>query len=206
MLSETKEIKDVLRDCQILIVEDDNTLAKHLITLFKNYTGKNPSVAHYMDQASNIFTRTQGKFNLAIVDIMLPETQQDYTDIQYFETKLEELRIRIERAIELSDEENKKIALTNARFERAQALREMQNRIKREGGIELVEKWRSTSNLIFPILYLTSVGDEVCKKKGLSVKGGNLDWVIKPVHTDLILNKCFNLLTSYNLQAGGNQQ
>jgi DNA-binding response OmpR family regulator len=189
----TKRIKEVLCNCYVLIVEDDAPLASRIARLFEGFTITRPVVAHSMEQARKIVADSQDSFGLAIVDVMLPPTDEDFKEIQEHEKTLERVRKAIEEAGTHPSDDNVKRALFDARYERAQALRQIESLIDREGGIELVEEWHRSHQLV-PILFLTAVAKDKIVRRGRLVAGECSDWVVKPVPSYLILEKCVNLL------------
>jgi DNA-binding response OmpR family regulator len=200
MSLETKKIKEALCNCHILVVEDDAPLASRIVRLFTDFTVP-PEIAHSMEQARRIIADGQGNFGLAIMDVMLPPSDEDFKEIREHEKTLERVRKEVEEAGTHPVDDNAKRRLFDARYNRAQALRQIESLIDPEGGIKLVEEWRS-SNQLFPILFLTAVGNDKMVKRGRSAAGEYSDWAVKPVPSILILEKCVNLLLKSQKQAG----
>lgn len=194
-LENTRFIKDALRNCQVLIVEDDIRLAENLAELFKEYTDKDAVIAYCMQTAHEQIL--QKEFNLAIVDVMLPGTEDDFQKICDYEKILAKIRRTIEKIDTLSDDDKDREKLMDARYKRAETLNQIDNLIRRDGGIELVKEWsRSDSSKIrdIAILYLTAVGNNASIQRGLSAAKGHSDWLVKPVPSIKILEKAMELI------------
>jgi DNA-binding response OmpR family regulator len=191
---QTHRVENALRNCRILVVEDDAPLAKRIAALFKEYTNVEPIIAHSAQEASDIVAGAAGSFGLAIVDVMLPETVADYEDIQQYQEIINHARQKIEEAGPPPHDEDTETALRDARYERAQALKQTEDLIDSEGGIKLVAGWRRVSSNRPAILYLTAVGSDAVVKKGLSVAGQRATWIVKPMRSEQILEQCANLL------------
>jgi DNA-binding response OmpR family regulator len=205
MTLETKQIEGALRNCRVLIVEDDIHLAKNIAAIFKEHTGLEPEVAHCEEEARDIVANGQNIFCLAIIDVMLPKTRLALAEIAKHEKTLESIRETIEKAGTHPHNEATKLALSDARWKRSQALEQINALIDREGGIELVKEWRKESsrqNDFFPILYLTAIGNDAAIQRGRLAAGECSEWIVKPVPSNVILEKCVNLLLKRHTQSG----
>jgi DNA-binding NtrC family response regulator len=198
---ETKHIKDMLSGCRVLIVEDDASLASRVAALLKDYTCVEPVIAYSIQEANEAVAGNIEEFGLATVDILLPLTDEDFKEIQEHEKTLEHVRKAIEKASTHPTDEDTRRKLFDARYERSQALRRIESLIDREGGINLVAGWREHHKL-FPVLFLTAIGNDAMVRQGFSAAKENADWVVKPVSSDLILEKCANLLLKRQAQIG----
>jgi response regulator of citrate/malate metabolism len=196
MSLDTQQAKNVLKNCRVLIAEDEDPLARRIARLIKDYSQFDPVITHYMEEARQIMANEKQGFDLVILDIMLPTSEEDVQDIQILKEKLQEKLGVLSEAIALSNQqpENKdaKIAVSEARDAQALILKQIDRLIDREGGIQLVKEWRA-ANCTFPILFLTA-GSEAIVQRGLLAAGENSDAVVKPAPSEVIQEKCINLL------------
>ncbi|MBZ0285046.1 MAG: response regulator [Anaerolineae bacterium] len=196
MSIELRQIKDSLNNCKVLIVEDDDLLAKRIKSLFEKYTHLEPTIARYMGAARAIVTKRGGDFDLVILDIMLPATRQDFGEIQGLEKRLKDLRMKLE-GDSASLDESAQAARRDARYERGEALKRIEELIDREGGIKLINEWLKyypDENQRFTVLFLTALGNNEVVTRGLHLAGQFSDWIVKPIPSDLILEKSANLI------------
>jgi DNA-binding response OmpR family regulator len=196
MSSKPEPIERPLHNGHILIVEDDVRLAERIVALFKEYSSLEPSVAHCMEQATDILSNSAG-FDLLIMDVMLPKTQEDFIEVQELKKILGRARAVTEKYGSQPLTEKRSTELNDARYRRAQALKLIDDLIVQEGGIALIEEWRNTTatqNKCRAILYLTSVGSLITVERGLSDAREISDWIIKPISSNEILRRCAKLL------------
>jgi len=188
----------VLAGKSVLIVEDDITLARNIAKLFRDSTGTEPVVAHCIENAREKTAAADKRFDLAVVDAMLPQTKKDFKLVQEFEKILARARATIEKIGE-TPSASQRTQLKEARFEREEALRRIFELIDREAGIKLVEEWRSSDSKNardLPVLYLTAVGNEPARQRGADAARTRSDWLVKPVSGKLIVQKSEELLSS----------
>jgi DNA-binding response OmpR family regulator len=183
----------IMSDRMILIVEDDTLLAKSIAQLLSAFTITSPIISHSVQQALDEVAKPECTFDLAIVDIMLPEDEAAYALICDREKRLQEIGSIIDETAHLAPEITRE-KLFKARYERSQILAYISHLINPNGGIELVTQWRE-GNKHFPILYLTAVSNETVVKTALSLPGGHFQWLVKPVSSDEIIEKCCSLLS-----------
>jgi DNA-binding response OmpR family regulator len=193
----TKEqVRDNLQGCCILIVEDSVDLAERIARLLKPYCGVDPVLVHSMEKAKDIVKSSTVRFSLAIVDIMLPITDDDFKQMREHEETLEEVRQVIRESVSRSDDAANQ-DLIEARANRAAALRQINRLIDTRAGIELVAAWQpilAEQDHQLPILYLTAVGNDSAVREGLSVAGEYADWAVKPVPARDIIDRCVRLV------------
>jgi DNA-binding response OmpR family regulator len=193
MSLEPQQALKILKNRLVLIVEDDRELAGRIASLIKEYTGLDPKVANSVEAARNSVDAARQDFGLVIMDVMLPPLENNLTLIERLEERLESLRKRIKEAAARPNDEDMKSNLFKARDERAHVLDQIDALIDAEKGFELVSKWRQTGHT-FPILFLTAVGADDIVKQGKEAAGERSDWIVKPVSSELILEKCVDLL------------
>jgi CheY-like chemotaxis protein len=196
----------VLFGKHVLIVEDDNKLAEKISQLFRELTKNEPVVVHCIEDAKGEIAKSGNRFDLAVVDIMLPQSREDFRDIQKHEKKLADARATVDRiGEEPNDSEQRE--LLEARLQRQEALRRIFDLIDREGGISLIRECRdSQSECPFnaAVLYLTAVGNEPARQRGAEAADNRCEWLVKPVPSELIVRKSIALLSSdLSSQKGG---
>jgi DNA-binding response OmpR family regulator len=193
MKLDLQQVNNVLNNLHVLIIEDDKDLASRISRLIKEFTLQPLKIAHSMEMARKIVTVDQEGFELVIMDVMLPNTDQDFEDIRVFQKKLLLLRKEIKAANALPDEVAKQTTLAAVRDERAHVQKRIESLIISDAGIRLVEEWYA-AGIQFPILFLTAVGGEDQMKRARAITGAHSSWVIKPVPNEEILEKCIELL------------
>lgn len=190
-----KQIKNILQGSSILIVEDNVDLAKRIANLLEPYCGVEPFLAHSVEKAEEVIESGSIKFSLAIVDVMLPKTEEKYMEIQEHVETLEQIRNEIHNSTTQSDYENSKVI--EARAKRITVLDLINDLIEKRAGIELVKSWQpilEKQNRSFPVLYLTAVGDPASDHEGLVIAGEHSLWTVKPAIAQEILEKCAILI------------
>jgi DNA-binding response OmpR family regulator len=191
-----EQIRRALSGCRILIVEDDRWLADRIAMLFAEYADTEPKVAESVEAARTVVPDVLESFDLAVIDVMLPKTSDDLKIIREHQETLDSLRREIAEIGAVPADKQAEIKLADARYRRSQALAEINNLIDTEGGIALVEAWRNVSKghvLVLPVLYLAAVSKEATVRRGLEAAKYS-DWLIKPVPSELILEKGVSLL------------
>jgi DNA-binding response OmpR family regulator len=188
-----QQIQEALANRRVLIVEDNGPLSGRLASLIQEYTHQPPVIAHSVEWANKSVKESQPSFELAIVDVMLPLTQENFLEIEKFEVRVSEIQIVIDDAILRPDDETSKNVLSTARANRAYLIKQIDIMIDQDAGIDMAEKWRKSAPH-FPILFLTAVGSSEKKQRGLNIEGGLSDWMVKFAPSELILEKCFTLL------------
>jgi DNA-binding response OmpR family regulator len=196
MMFDESKIVEVLSKCSVLILEDDIELCDRIKNLLGKYTQKIPLVAHSVEQAKSITLSNDEKFDLVILDIMLPETIEQNEEIYTLEESLKKIHKSV-RNLKKQSSEDAKNSLFTLRYERSIIIKQIEDLINVSAGISLVELWRQ-NNLHFPILFLTAVGDDGTIEKASSIAGENSDWIIKPSTSENILYKCVELLLKWN--------
>ncbi len=189
---DSKQARSTLLNRKVLIVEDDASLAEKIAQLLNTFTGIMPTISHSVQQALDDEAKSQCIFDLAIVDVMLPEDESAYSLICNHDKRLHEIHSIIDETTHLGSDIARE-RLFKARYERSQILAYIDHLINPLGGIELVIQWRK-GNKHFPILYLTAVSDDTVRNTGQSIPGDHSQWLVKPVSSDEIIAKCCLLL------------
>jgi DNA-binding response OmpR family regulator len=193
MSQEMSPSKEILKNIQILIIEDDLYLSTQLSNLFSNVCVNKPILAHSIEQGRYEYKSMRDVNRLVIMDLMLPDTEKTYKDIQKLEMELDSIRKTIEQSGTQPLGINGKNKIYDARFKRAKILREIQSLIIREGGIVLAKEIRLVDNRT-PILFLTAVGADEIVEKGTSIAGELSEWLVKPVPSKKIFEKAISLI------------
>jgi DNA-binding response OmpR family regulator len=194
MTIDEKQVKNALEKCRILIVEDDRELANNLFELIKSFTQPEPLVVHTMETALKQVLKINKSidFDLVILDVMLPRTEEQLKKIEQFQMELEELR-NIIRALKSKTEGLPQSEMEAARAKRARIQWQIDELVVPDGGIQLVKDWHN-AGIQFPILFLTAVGDPEKINRGKASAGKCCEWIIKPAPDEEILAKCLTLL------------
>jgi DNA-binding response OmpR family regulator len=190
---ELRQMKEMRTDQLVLIVEDDGDLANRMKTLIYEFVSKEPLVVHTMEKAIVIVKEKRESLRLVILDLNLPETEEDYRMIKEFEKEKDTLIEKIDMINARSEGEDKRLALREARDDRSRKQQEIAALILHYGGIQLVEEWRR-SGASFPILLLTAVGNDGDLAKVLQKEGSNAARIVKPATSEEILEGCLKLL------------
>jgi DNA-binding response OmpR family regulator len=195
MATEPRSLEQVFADKRILIVEDDDAISSELAELFFSLTKVKPVVASWIGQADSVVCQAVPPFNLAVLDVMLPLGKADYNKILENKKALAQIREELQALYSLSAEQSGE-QIKEKRAQRGQILDESSRYIRDRGGIDLARKWREDAPelVLFPILFLTCVGDKKSVDDGLHLNGGHTDWIVKPALTEVILDKCRRLL------------
>lgn len=195
MLSIDDLIVATLKGQRILIIEDDLEFVEYLVPLITEVTGIDPMVVDCGEQAEDIF-KNPNNFALAIVDVMLPyslEDLQEYRELEKLSHKLRrDIRKLKQKSYHPGPDTNQEIFGIRQQWSAVQ--HRMDNLIDRKCGLKVVEHWRAEGTKSIPILFLSALGAEDTKKKGLESAGSNAAWLTKPVPSDLILIQCAQLI------------
>jgi CheY-like chemotaxis protein len=196
MLPELKDVSLTLHGKNILAVEDDTELAAAIAVRLERVTGQTVSVAHSMEIALQRIDH-EPRPDLAVIDLMLPETEADLSEIACLEKKA---RSYDQEIIRLEKKENDPEAmekLKGIRYERAMALKTINSLVNSEGGIEMIRRWeKSHPNLRWPIptIFLTAIGGDVERRQGQQVAGIHSRWLVKGQPTETLFEMCAELL------------
>ena len=183
-----------LKNCNVLIVEDEKYLAEVLSKRFYQFTSVQPIIAHYMDEANKYVLEEEIEFHLAIVDTMLPKSEGSYKSVNEKKTELLNVRKKINSAREHSLDNKLEAELEKYRYQRLKIIKSINALIEPEGGIDIIEEWRNQQKK-FPILFLTAIGKEDIAMKGKRIAGEKSSvWIVKPVNSNYMLKKCEELL------------
>jgi DNA-binding response OmpR family regulator len=193
-----QQVKDTLKKCRVLIVEDSVDLARRIAKLLKPYCGVDPVLVHSKEEAEATLKDDLEGFCLAIVDVMLPITKADFEQVRMHEKTLADVREKIRELVSEGDQAAQQ-ELIEARASRAAALRQISLLIDTEAGIALVRAWQpilSSQGRQLPVLYLTAVGNHHAIHEGSTAAGGAVHWAVKPVPARDILAHCATLVKS----------
>lgn len=191
-MSLTKEqVRSLLTNRRVLVVEDDTVLAGKIVSILQQYTVREPKQAHCMEEAREMLS--DASFDLAVMDVMLPRDREGLEAIRSYDRQIQEARRVMDGIGENPTSEVKREQLLTARFRRAEAIAGIAEILDKQGGIELVRECHGGSRCL-PVLFLTCVGNEPEIEQGTRVAGWLADWLVKPVASDDILEKASQLL------------
>lgn len=197
-LDVSNEIEAVLRGRRVLIVEDDVGLAGRIARLFKEHAGTDPAECRSIKGALDCLAEETAGFDLAVIDAMLPRTEEALADIQDLrETVRKTTGILAESEFSEPEDDAKREKYLDAQLRRSQALKRMYELIDEHGGITLIERWVEQHEgrpWTLPTLFLTAVSLTGGLHDRLARCGVRYDWLVKPVSSEQILSKCAALL------------
>jgi DNA-binding response OmpR family regulator len=200
------DVKKILEGKHLLVVEDDEGLSYRLVKEFERCGVSRVAQEYAVETGLRELNNKGTKYDLIVVDVMLPKTEDDFRHIQDFRKELKECR-KILREEDTADPGDGKYRqeLAKAR-ERWRPLNEaIALLIRKEGGIEMVKQWLEglKGERHPPILYLTAVGNPNTKEPGLrAVELRHADWLVKPVTVDTLVDRAAELIAGDEREQG----
>jgi CheY-like chemotaxis protein len=184
---------------RVLVVEDEFLLVKQLKAIFQEQTQVDLVVARCAEEAhrvvSDVMSGTAAPFDLAVMDVMLPWTVTSLEAVDDARQKAHKLYEKIAEFNSTGDDDEEPEGLAEARFQRAEQLKRIQDNIVLDGGILLVEEWtRLFKAAMPPVVYLTAISNPADQKRGKGILGLASEWLVKPVSGDHLLRVCAKLL------------
>jgi len=191
MLKE-EEVRERLVNRRVLIIEDDESLSKRLVNEFKRYRAE-VLVKYYVDSGLEELKKNGSNYQLIVVDVMLPQTKEEFQQIQRCRKEVDEcVKILMQEDEAPPDDDEFGKRLEKAREQRKSLLNKIASLIRKLGGIEMVKDWLNwlTKNQDDedekierpPILYLTAVGNEDAIDEGKkAAEDKDVEWLVKPV-------------------------
>jgi DNA-binding response OmpR family regulator len=202
--------EEALRGRAILIVEDDKRLAERIARLFESQTGVDPFVVRTIEGALHRLSDKNPRFDLAIIDVMLPMTEADLKTIEVLEETLRQTRDEIAAfAFSSPADETARTRFLDAESKRSQALKQIDYLIDSEGGVSLIKRWLARypdRNWDLPTLFLSAVSQTADLQARLSESQVDYHWLVKPVPSELILARCVDLLQRRSVQKRVDQE
>lgn len=199
MLKE-EEISERLTGKSILIIEDDESLSKRLVNVFKRF-GVVVDIRYCVDSGLEVLKRNGLNYDLIVVDVMLPRTEDEFRQIQRCRSEEKEcIKVLMQEDEDDLDDEELAKKLEDTRKQRASLLKRIVSLITDRGGIEMVDKWLSElmdkeKKRRPAIFYLTAVGNEDMNSEGKRVVGDErVEWIVKPVTGTKIIQTAAHLL------------
>ena len=215
-----EEIRQWLTGKTILVIEDDDELAFRLVHAFRKQKVEQVVTVGSVESGLKELTSHWHRFDLVIVDIMLPDTEKTYSEIRKYRDELKECRKTfMDAATETRWELDESPKVEEARDTRKHLLAIIADMIRMDAGISMIEAWRremlahtapgtphsgthgatdASSKSDVPVFFLTAIGDKESKRRGLSlVERGK--WLVKPVTSEVVLSVSAELIaTSIN--------
>jgi len=204
MEKKENKLKEKLAGRNIIIIEDDESLPKRLIKEFKR-CGAKVTVKTTVDSGLAELNEHGSDYDLAIVDAMLPQSENAYSEIKKLKDGLREIQTTIENNDAGADAGDKKAEeeIAHAQEKRRRISAEIELLICKDGGIQMVKEWVKwlAGEDRCPILYFTALGDADLKTEGFEAAGNShVEWLTKPVTVDNILNKAGELIETNSVR------
>ena len=196
MFEMSSEVKRSLRGLTILIVEDDAELANDIIEVLTPLTGQAPTVAGCIETALNLLSE-KAKYQLTILDVMLPRNEEDAIVIEELEQRLRSFRNEIADLERRDKEPLAQDKLRGIRYERANVIKRIDGLMDPQGGITLIERWKQLHlghPWPLPTVFLTAISNNAIKRTAKQVVGENCEWLVKPVSSRILIETCEELL------------
>ena len=183
---------------RVLIVEDDERLLGSLATLFSDNGVGQVDMAGCIEEAFHLLNDSKHKYDLVILDMMLPDTRKDLEAIRAGEVQSAEIREILANA-ENPDGSVDESQIRNARSKRTTLHRNIDNHLLKEGALILLERWqqaRSKKAKLPHIIFLTARGDHELIAHGRKLAGKGSAWLVKPVTDKTIIEKAVEVLSN----------
>jgi DNA-binding response OmpR family regulator len=197
MSMEEKDIVCALAGKRILVVEDDRYLSQHIAELLERYTGNIVVRLNSVQGAQVAVKNESSSIALAIVDVMLPNTEKDYETICALEKQLESIRTKLAQIDPQPKTDNDMQRLADARMDRRHILSVIHGLTNKMAGIELVEMWRAHGPECVrnaAIVFLAALGSPDVVTAGLKAAQGGAEWLVKPVSSDALIERCVRIV------------
>jgi len=186
----------------VLVLEDDEGIAKNISQLFETKWRCTTEIAESKEKAEELVNDPKKKFKLGIIDTMVPGTECDLREIRNLEKQLKEVETVIMKVHNAKDDDAaKREQLPGARHRRSVILDQISKLIDRKGGIKFVRTLRGTGrskNRNIPVLYLTALGNDEIVSEGLEASGVKSGWLRKPAPGEVILARAKELFAEKN--------
>lgn len=182
-LTELEELQK-LAGQRILIVEDDESLPLRLIKEFEQCEAC-VTVKHTVESGLMELKESGTDYDLIVVDVMLPESEEDYQKIQQFRCTVKQV-MNVPQQKSTGDANDKEASRLQeqAREKRRFILEQIDMLTCKDGGFQLVKQWVEElgGKSRPPIIYLTARSDPGAKQEGIEAAGGqNVVYLGKPV-------------------------
>jgi CheY-like chemotaxis protein len=184
---------DLVGRKRILIVEDDTFIAQQIKESLMKH-GYTISMANNVEDAIEQIKKND-VFDIVIIDLMLPNSNNDFLEIEKNERKLVGISKDLDNLYSKVNDIEIENAILDKRIKRASILKVIDRLIYKEAGINIVQKINTDLKDKKPrsFIFLTAIGDDNIVKKGLSEAGEKTPWLVKPVTIDTILDACNNI-------------
>ncbi len=213
-----QEVRDILKERRILIVEDDSDLAKRLVRLFhRRYKTLKPVVKGCMNGAKegglDALRKDEPPYDLAIVDVRLPLSEKQLADNRGLEEEWSELQAQLMEYPGVGEEDDTP-DLEDLRAKIDAVHRAMRNNIDDWAGINMVKEWvkemkkeekKKSDNewrQRTGILYLTARSDQEAQEAAERAVG-ICHWLTKPVSSKTLAQEAAGLIKQVSRTGGG---
>ena len=209
-MNKNESKKRALTGKVICLVEDDDQLLEQLTHEFIEKGATNVEKVQTVEEGRYLLEDGGTRFDLIVVDVMLPRTREDYNKIQQWKEELKAYRDTIiQNEEEGPDNDDFKRRLELARERRPLIINNINDLIDKEGGLNMIVDWNNhieQENIKIhdsakklkrpPVLYLTALGDEKTMDRGKRIAGPNSYWLVKPVFIERIVNEAIKATKS----------
>ncbi|MCK4517603.1 response regulator [Candidatus Babeliales bacterium] len=185
----SQEEKRLFGDKRILIVDDDISLANRIKRVLRNHgaTDCNVELAHCIDTALDRL-KQEVPFNLMILDMRMPETEEDLKAVEEERQKLERVRAILRTEDEISKEDFEAIEKVKVAYEtRALILSHIHSLLLADGGVEILKGISSNNIHVQAIVVLSAFLPESRRR---NFKNQTIDWMMKPISEHRLISIC----------------
>lgn len=179
----------------ILIVDDDDYFAIRLAELLSTHGVNQLHTAGSIEQALRLMKESKLHFDLILLDMIIPETNENLEAVRAGETQLKEITSILTSAESLENLDAEKI--NEIREMRSKVLAEEDGLVLDDGGLlflERLQQSRSKKVKLPPVLFLTAVANIDVKNRARKLVGEDLHWLVKPVIYEEILNEVTKII------------
>ncbi|MBN1396845.1 MAG: response regulator [Bacteroidetes bacterium] len=177
----------------ILVVEDDQVILDKYANFLSACGVEHINKARCIEEALNLLNDSKQRFDLILLDMMLPNTKKDLEAVMAGQIQIDEIRSIFEDAEE-THETLHGTQILSYQSKYATVRDNMNSFIKEDGGLLLLERLHSKNVKIPPVLFLTAVGNKWFMDRGRELVENNLYWLVKPVSREIILDKINEIL------------
>jgi DNA-binding response OmpR family regulator len=182
----------------ILIIEDDSFIAENFKEAFFNAGFTNVKISNYINDA--LLLIQSETFDLFIVDIMLPKSEENYKKIGESQRELTIIRREMITLDQIQNKESPNNRINELREKRSSLLNRIDELIEMNGGINLISQIQGDSKYNQPkaIIFLSALGNEEIVNDGLNKSKVKSRWLIKPINSELLIKISIDLLSNSN--------
>jgi CheY-like chemotaxis protein len=205
------DVRHQLKDWRILVIEDDSDLAPRIEHLFVTYGAAaiviKRCVVGPKEGGLDALRESGRKFDLVIVDIMLPREEDALQRCDDLQKKWNDLQ---KEAAELRHKKDSQRRLSDLRKELQWLSETIRKEIDDKAGVKMIEQWcttpqdRSVEDVIpqVPILFLTARQPESFGQAELQQTTKHARWITKPALDWHVLTTAAELIAEFGKRKG----